>query len=246
LNALVTGGSRGIGRAIALELAAAGSDVTVTFKDSSEAADEVTSHVREMGRTGHARALDLYRTDEIAAAIDVVWDECGPFDVLVNNAGAHNRTAFLDLTPAQWHEVIALDLTAPAFVAQRFAQRLVALGRGGSIVNIGSINGTIAYPNLTHYCAAKGGIHMLTRAMALELAPHNIRVNAIAPGLIETDLTAAITSNPELLEGKLDRIPLDRVGRPDEVARLARHLAGDDSAWMTGNVILLDGGQHIH
>jgi NAD(P)-dependent dehydrogenase (short-subunit alcohol dehydrogenase family) len=246
LKALVTGGSRGIGRAIALELAAVGFDITITYNASGSDADATVTAARGLGRTADAAPLDLYDTNAIHANIDRIWEDFGPFDALVNNAGAHNRTAFLEMTPQKWQQVIDLDLTAPAFVAQRFAQRLVALDRPGAILNIGSINGVIAYPNLTHYCAAKGGVHMLTRAMALELAPHGIRVNAIAPGLIDTDLTHAITSNLEMLQGKLDRIPLGRTGQPEDVARLAHYLIGDGSAWMTGNVVLLDGGQHIH
>jgi NAD(P)-dependent dehydrogenase (short-subunit alcohol dehydrogenase family) len=245
-KALVTGGGRGIGRAIALELADAGFDVTVAFSRSQDAADEVVSQIQERGRSAEAVQVDLRRLDEIHAAIERIWADHGPYEVLVNNAGAHNRTPFLEMTPEKWSAVIDLDLTAPAYVSHQFAQCLVAQGGGGSILNIGSINGLIAYPNLTHYCAAKGGLHMLTRAMALELAPHGIRVNAIAPGLIDTDLTKAITASPELLRGKLDRIPLERTGQPQDVARLARYMLDGSSEWMTGNVVVLDGGQHIH
>ena len=244
-KALVTGGSRGIGRAIALALATAGFDLTITFNAAEAEAEATVASIREVGQRADATPLNLYKTGEIHAEVNRIWDEFGPFDALVNNAGAHNRTAFLEMTLRKWQEVIDLDLTAPAFVAQRFVQRLVALDRPGTIVNIGSINGFLAYPNLTHYCSAKGGLHMLTRAMALELAPYNVRVNAIAPGLVGTDMTQAITANPEMLQGKLDRIPLNRVGHPEDIARLTCFLLDDASDWMTGNVVLLDGGQHI-
>ncbi|HZV74095.1 MAG TPA: glucose 1-dehydrogenase [Conexibacter sp.] len=244
--AAVTGASRGIGRAVALELAATGYDVGILYRADAAAAEDTAERVRALGRRAVTHAADLRDHDGIAPAVAALWDALGGLDALVNNAGAHRRTPFLEIEREEWDTVLALDLAAPAFLAQEVARRMVADGRPGSILNVGSINGCIAYQNLAHYCAAKGGLHMLTRAMALELAPHGIRVNAIAPGFVETDLSRPLLEDPERLRDKLVRIPLGRVGRPEEVARLAVHLLDARSAWVTGNVVLIDGGQHIH
>lgn len=245
-TALVTGASRGIGRAIALELAGAGYDVGILYRADSAAAEATAEAVRALGRRAVTHAADLGEQAAIAPAVAAIREALGPLDALVNNAGAHRRTPFLEIERDEWDAVLALDLTAPAFLAQEVARGMVADGRAGAILNVGSINGCIAYENLAHYCAAKGGLHMLTRAMALELAPRGVRVNAIAPGFVETDLSRPLLNDPERLAGKLARIPLGRVGRPEEVARLAVHLLDPRSAWMTGNVVLIDGGQHIH
>ncbi|MGA2795877.1 MAG: SDR family NAD(P)-dependent oxidoreductase [Roseiarcus sp.] len=244
--ALVTGGSRGIGRAIAVELARAGHEVTLTFNSSTSKAEDTARQIREAGGRARIARLTLDDPRAIRGQMDAILETNGPYDVLVNSAGGHNRAPFLEMTLEQWQSVIDLDLTAPALVAQSFARGLVAKGKPGSIVNIGSINGLIAYPNLAHYCSAKGGVHMFTRALALELARHSIRVNAIAPGLIDTDLTRAIFQNEDLLQGKLERIPLGRHGRADEVASLVRYLVSPEAQWMTGSIVTLDGGQHIH
>lgn len=210
--ALVTGASRGIGRAIALELAAEGYDVGILYRSDAAAAEATAGEVRALGRRAVTHAADLGDQEAIAPAVGAVWEALGPLDALVNNAGAHRRTPFLEIERAEWDRVLSLDLAAPAFLAQEVARRMVADGRPGSILNVGSINGCIAYENLAHYCAAKGGLHMLTRAMALELAPRGIRVNAIAPGFVETDLSRPLLQDPERLAGKLARIPLGRVG----------------------------------
>ena len=244
--ALVTGASRGSGRAIALELAATGYDVGILYRADGAGAEATAEEIRALGRRAVTHAADLREHAGIAPAVGAVEDALGPLDALVNNAGAHRRTPFLEIAREEWDTVLALDLAAPAFLAQEVARRMVADGRSGSILNVGSINGCIAYEKLAHYCAAKGGLHMLTRAMALELAPRGIRVNAIAPGFVETDLSRPLFEDPERLRGKLERIPLGRAGRPEEVARLAVHLLDARSAWITGNVVLIDGGQHIH
>ncbi len=239
--ALVTGASSGIGEAIALGFAREGADVVVHYRTRQSEAEEIAGEIRGMGRRAQVVQADIVEAAQVhrmmaeAAAL-------GPLSIVVCNAGTHRRLPFLEINEAMWDWVLDTDLKGPFLVGQAAARQMVASGRGGSIIATSSVSAHSAQPELVHYQAAKAGVAMLVRGMALELAPHSIRVNAIAPGLVETNLTTRIFQTPELLAGRVGRIPLGRAGRPDDLVGAAIFLASDESAWTTGTTITVDGG----
>ena len=240
--ALVTGGSRGNGRAIALGLAREGADVAVNYVGHEAEARSAVAEIEALGRRALAVRADTARGDEVARLVEEVTGHFGRIDVLVNNAGVLTRTPFLELGEAEWDRVLAVNLKGPFLVGQAVARRMVAQGGGGAIVNVSSINQFIASPNLAHYCASKGGVGALTRSMALELAPHGIRVNAIAPGLIETDMNRNDIARDDFREARLARIPLKLIGRPEDLVGVVVLLASDEARLSTGATFTVDGG----
>ncbi len=239
--ALVTGASSGIGEAIALGFAREGADVIVHYRARKNEAEEIAEEIRGMGRRAHVVQADIAdagavtRMMEDAAAL-------GPLSIAVCNAGTHRRVPFLEIDEAMWDWVVDTDLKGPFLVGQAAARRMVRDGAGGSIIATSSISARSAQHELVHYQAAKAGVTMLVRGMALELAPHGIRVNAIAPGLVETNLTTRIFQAPAMLAARVQRIPLGRAGRPEDMVGAAIFLASDESAWMTGTTLTIDGG----
>src|SRR5207237_5429576 len=183
---LVTGAQQGIGRAIVLRCAAAGADVAVNWLDDEAAAEGVAGEIRAGGRRAFSVRADMARLAEVEAMVAAVERELGPIDVLVNNAGVFPRVPFLELRESDWDYVLDVNLKGSCFCAQAVARRMVASGRAGAIINLTSGAAYRGSPRGAHYCASKGGVVSLTRQMALELAPHRIRVNAIAPGLTDT------------------------------------------------------------
>ena len=241
--ALVTGGSRGLGRAIALDLAAQGHDVAVTARsraDAQAAADAIV-RAHPAGRA-HAVALEVTDAASVARAVAAVADALGPLTVLVNNAGIQRLGSVLEQTEADWNAVIGTNLTGAFLVAQAVARRMVEQGSGGSIVNIASAAGLIPFAGRPAYAAAKAGLIMLTRSFALELAPHRIRVNAVAPTFVETDLGRQTLDQPGVREQITGRIPLGRVASEADVAAAVRYLVSADAAFITGTVLPVDGG----
>lgn len=243
--ALVTGGSRSNGRAMALGLAEAGADVAVNYVAHPDAAAEVEQQIVAMGRRALAVQADTSRREQVEAMVERVRGELGPIEILVNNAGVLKRTPFLEIDEQEWDWIIDINLKGPFLVGQAVARTMVRDGVKGSIINISSAGQQLAAPNLTHYCASKAGVGMLTKQMALELAPHGIRVNAIAAGLIETDMNRRDLQNPEFRALRLSRIPLKVIGQPDDLVGTAVYLASDASALVTGAAIFVDGGQSI-
>ncbi len=245
-RALVTGGSRGIGRAIALGLAREGADVAVNYRRSRGDAE---SAVREIGQMGQRAVAVQGSTDsraDVERFVAEAHDGLGGLDILVNNAGILKRTPFLDISEDEWDAILDVNLKGCFLVGQAVARRMVAAGTPGAIVNVSSAGQAVAGPNLAHYCVSKAGVAMLTKEMALELAPHNIRVNAVAPGLIETDINRADIAQDAFREGRLARIPLGLIGAPDDVAGAVVFLASNDEArLMTGASVFVDGGQTI-
>lgn len=241
---LVTGAQEGIGRAMALEFAIAGADVAINWLDNSDAAEETA----EIARAGGCRALtvqaDIGRIAEAQDMVAQVERELGPVDVLVNNAGVFPRVPFLEMTEADWDYVLDVNLKGSFFCAQAVARQMVAAGRTGSIINLTSGAAYRGSPRGTHYCASKGGVLSLTRQMALELAPHRIRVNAIAPGLTDTAQPRYGMSEEELAAAGRT-IPLGRVARPEEIARAAVFLASDDAGFITGHTLHVNGGGYL-
>ena len=243
--ALVTGGGRGIGKGMALGLAEAGADVAVVYVSRSDAAEATAAEMQALGRRSVAVQADVSKPDQVQAAVERVQNQLGPIDILINNAGSHRRAPFLEMSLETWQWVLDVDLTGPFLMSQAVARQMASRGYG-KIINTTSVNAFVAQPNLTHYCAAKGGLHMLTRAMALDLAQYGIRVNAIAPGLVRTDLTEPVMNNPEFLQARVARMPLGGPLEPKDFAGAAVFLASPDSDMITGATIVVDAGTTTH
>lgn len=244
-RAVVTGGGRGIGRGISLALAEAGADVVLSYRSNAEAAQATVAAIEERGRKAVAVRADMGDPAQIATLVPESVAALGGVDILVCNAGMHHRTAFLDIAAAEWDEVLNADLRAPFLLSQAVARRMIAQGGGGRIVLISSISAEVAYPNLVHYQAAKAGVRMLGRGMALELVEHGITVNMVAPGVVATDLTAGTLNNPETRARRVGRIPMGRPGDPADIAAAVVFAASAGASWMTGSTITVDGGQTI-
>jgi glucose 1-dehydrogenase len=243
--ALVTGGGRGIGRGMALGLAEAGADVAVGYSSRADSAERTVAEIRSFGRRALAVQADVTQPEQVQAMVEGVIAELGQIDVLINNAGAHRRSPFLEIPLDLWRWVIDVDLTGPFIVSQAVARHMAPRGYG-KIINITSVNANVAQPHLVHYSAAKGGLMMMTRAMALDLAEYGIRVNAIAPGLVRTDLTEPVMNNPELLGPRVARMPLGGPLEPKDFGGAAVFLASRDSDMITGTTITVDAGMTIH
>jgi len=241
---LVTGAQQGIGRAIAIEFAAAGADVAVNWLDDEDAAERVAGEICGHGRRAMAVRADVARLEQVQSMVDAAEDALGPIDILINNAGVFPRVPFLDLTGDDWDYVLDVNLKGSCFCAQAVAKTMVAAGRTGVIVNLTSGAAFRSSPRGVHYVASKGGVLSMTRAMALELAPYRIRVNAIAPGLTDTAQPRYGGSEAELAEAAR-AIPLGRMARPEEIARAAVFLASDDAGFVTGQTLHVNGGSYF-
>ncbi|MEA2254236.1 MAG: hypothetical protein QOG35_281 [Solirubrobacteraceae bacterium] len=238
--AIVTGSDSGIGRATAVALAGRGFDVGVTWHTDEAGARETARRVRAAGARAIVARLDLTEGDAVTAALDALADALGGLRVLVNNAGANHRAALLDDELDGWRRALEVNLTGPFLCAQAAARRMVAGGEGGRIVNVTSVHEHQPLRWAGAYCAAKAGLGMLTQVMALELAPHGITVNAVAPGHIATPMTGKADLDPHAVE--LAQVPLGRPGDPSEVAAAIAFLASDEAAYVTGASLVIDGG----
>ncbi|KOP23998.1 3-ketoacyl-ACP reductase [Hapalosiphon sp. MRB220] len=235
--AIVTGASRGIGRAIARELAKVGASVVVNYASSSQAADELVSEIIQAGGSAIALAADVSQEDQVDALINTAIDKFNRIDILVNNAGITRDTLLLRMKPKDWQAVIDLNLTG-VFLCTRAASKIMLKQRAGRIINITSVAGLMGNPGQANYSAAKAGVIGFTKTVAKELASRGITVNAVAPGFIATDMTSDLDA-----EGILKYIPLGRYGQPEEVAGMVRFLAADPAAgYITGQVLNVDGG----
>ena len=238
-KALVTGASRGIGRAIAVALAKEGCDVAVNYHNSDEQARQVAKEIEELGRKAVVVKAHVGNEAHVARMASKVKEALGPIDILVNNAGIHQHLKFWELSVKDWDEVIKVNLTGALIVTKAFVEDMKDRGKG-TIINISSIIGLTGTDHEVHYAASKAGILGMTKSMALELGPFGITVNAVAPGWIGTDMTADFTG-PEA-EEFMSRLPISRVGRPEEIASAVVFLASKDAAWMTGATIHVNGG----
>ena len=238
--AIVTGSDSGIGRSSAVALAQAGFDVGVTWHRDEAGARGTAAEVESHGRRAEVRRLDLLELGEVPRVIGELADVLGGLDAFVNNAGTGHASPFLDLELAEWSQVIGVDLTGAFVAAQAAARRMVAAETAGRIINITSVHEHVPLRGASAYCAAKGGLGLLTKVMALELAEHGIRVNAIAPGEIATPMTGNEDADPEGIERPA--IPLGRPGHAGEIAAAVAFLASPGASYATGASFLLDGG----
>ena len=242
---LVSGGSSGIGLATARRFLEEGCVVFIAGLDVAEVGQAVAALRAEGEISG--LACDVSSEDDVATMAGAAWDALGGVDVLINNAGTATRRPFLNITAAEWDRILAVNLRGMFLVARAVAGRMVARGNGGVIVNMSSTNGVAGEEDYAHYNAAKGGVLLLTKTMAVELGKHGIRVNALCPGFISTPLNAAIAADlgGDSFEAEYarDRIPLGRTGRAEEVAAAYAFLASDDASFVHGTGLVIDGGQ---
>ena len=237
LRALVTGASKGIGRAGAVALAAAGADVVLAARSLDELEETATA----LGEAGHAaRAAQLDVTDR--DAVRALVESAGPFDILLNNAGTNIRQPFLDVPDESLDRLLDLNIRAMFTVAQAVARGMTEQGRGGAIINLSSVNGHVAGANRSVYTATKHAIEGLTKAMAFELGPKGIRVNAVAPGFVETPLTRDFLADEKIRTSQIRRMPLGRIMTVEDIMGAIVFLASPASAMVTGTSLVIDGG----
>jgi 3-oxoacyl-[acyl-carrier protein] reductase len=237
--ALVTGASRGLGKAIAMELAAEGARVTVNYMKSAAQAEEVVKEIISRGGTAAAVQADITSLPEVERMVDSLYEQCGRIDILVNNAGVTKDELLLSMTPEDWEMVIKTNLGG-LFNCTKAVAKYMMVQKSGRIINISSVAGERGGRGQSNYAASKGGINAFTRSVAMELAPKKITVNAVAPGVVETEMSSTVIRRAKDII--LDSVALKRLGQPEEIAKVVAFLASDDSSYITGEVIRVDGG----
>jgi len=237
--ALVTGASRGLGKAIALQLAADGARVTVNYMKSADQAEEVVKEIISRGGSAAAVQADITSLPEVEKMVDSLYEQLGRIDILVNNAGVTKDELLLSMTPEDWNSVIKTNLGG-LFNCTKAVAKYMMVQKSGRIINISSVAGERGGRGQSNYAASKGGVNAFTRSVAMELAPKKITVNAVAPGVVETEMSSTVIRRAKDII--LDAVALKRLGQPEEVAKVVAFLASDDSSYITGEVIRVDGG----
>jgi len=241
--AVITGSATGIGLATAQIMAREGAAVVIDYiEGEQDEADERARQIEQSGGKAIAVQANVAKQEDVQNLVDRAVAAFGRLDIMVNNAGMEQQKPFLEMPLDVWNKVIAVDLTGPWLGSQIAARQMVKQGDGGRIINISSVHEDMPMPTNAPYCAAKGGLRMLMRTIAVELAPHKITVNNIGPGAIDTPLDKSTKEDPAKMKKLLAEIPLDRMGQPEEVAELALYLASDAAAYVTGSTYFIDGG----
>ncbi len=240
--AIVTGSSSGIGQSIAIRLGSEGASVVVDYRTNIDAANETKTKIEAASGKAILVSADITKPAEVQNLVEQAYTQLGGCDILVNNAGVERHAPFLEATEADYDLVLNTNLKAAFFLTQRFCQKLVAAKKPGRVINISSVHEDMVFPNFASYCAAKGGLRMLMRDLAMELGPSQITVNNVAPGAIATPINTKLLNDPAELKALLNNIPLGRMGTPEEVASLVAFLASDEAAYITGSTYVLDGG----
>lgn len=240
--ALVTGGSRGIGAGISLALAEAGADLAVLFRSRRDEAARIAQTVTDLGQRCELIQHDLSEIDGLGGVVSDVVERLGRLDILVNNAGIAHLLPYDEVDREVMDLTFRINAMAPFFLAQAAARHMIDRGEGGRIINIGSTNGLVAEALLAPYNASKGALELITKSLAIELAPHGITVNSVAPGLIETEIGEDFDLDPAFERYAIEHIPLGRYGTPEEVAGAVVFLAAEAGRYTTGQCIVIDGG----
>ncbi len=242
--AIVTGGGRGIGEAISKRLAREGAKLVVADVDAQNAR-KVASDLGKSGWEALPLTVDVSKSDDVARMIEQVQVRFGGINILVNNAGVNRRAPFLEISEEDWDWVQGINLKGTFLCSQGVARQMIKAGKGGKIVNLSSIFAEMADPDQTTYSISKAGVYKLTQNMAFELAPYKINVNAIGPGPIQTEMTRHLVEDPQKYEALLKSIPLGRLGQPIDIANAVCFLAGPESDFITGHLLVVDGGKLI-
>ncbi|HRS94948.1 MAG TPA: glucose 1-dehydrogenase [Candidatus Latescibacteria bacterium] len=241
--AVVTGGSRGIGKGIAVGFAEHGADVAIVYRSAQKEAEAVAERIRGLGRRCWVFRRDLGEVETLSDFVDDIWRTTGRIDVLVNNAGMAYLERFNEITAAHWRRLMAVNLDAVFFMAQRTAEHMIRDGIKGRIINLSSKNGLVAEAGLAHYNASKGGVELVTKSLAIELGEHGITVNCIAPGIIETEIAGEFDIDPAFFSYYKEHIPLEhRFGAVEECVGAAVFLASSAGSYITGQSLVIDGG----
>ncbi|MEO6598730.1 MAG: SDR family oxidoreductase [Polyangiaceae bacterium] len=240
--AIVTGAATGIGQAIAVRFAQEGAAVVIDYVGEAARAKETEQRIANSGGRSLSIAADVSDPADVQRLIDATIDAFGRLDIVVNNAGIEKKAAFVDYPLAEVRKILDVNLIGPFLVSQAAARRMIAQGDGGRIINVSSVHEDKPMPKNSAYCASKGGLRMLTRTIAVELAKDRITVNNIGPGAVFTPIDADIEGKPEIVAALMNEIPLRRWGKPEEIAGLAAYLASDEAGYITGSTYFIDGG----
>ncbi len=243
---LVTGSGRGIGRAIAVKFAREGATVVINDLHDDDNARESVKQVEQLGAKAFFIPADISKVENVQQLVQQTVAAAGQLDILVNNAGVEIHAPFWEVTEQQYDIVMNVNLKGMFFLTQAFVQYLQQNNKPGVIVNNSSVHEELPFPNFTAYCASKGGMQMVMRNLAVELAPLNIRINNVAPGAIKTPINAALLSKPELIAPLKNNISLHRLGEPDDVANVVAFLASEEAKYVTGSTYYVDGGLAYH
>jgi NAD(P)-dependent dehydrogenase (short-subunit alcohol dehydrogenase family) len=243
--ALVTGGSRGIGRAIAEAFATEGARVAINFSQRIDDARATLESIQSRNGKAMLVQADVSSAEAVQGMVEKVAGAHGGIDILVNNAGVNSPTPFMQLSASVFTRTLEINVLGVFYVSQAVARLMIARGKGGSILNVSSLVAHRPFLNMAHYNASKGAVSLLTQSMALELGPHGVRVNEICPASVETDMVRAALQDPKNRKHRLETIPLGRIGQPGDLAGAAVYLCSDDASWVTGASLVTDGGLSV-
>ncbi|HLK57140.1 MAG TPA: glucose 1-dehydrogenase [Chthonomonadaceae bacterium] len=240
--AFITGANSGIGQGIADRFAAEGAHVAVNYLPGGTRQADAEAQIAAYGTTGIAVGGDVSKREDVERMIAEVVARFGRLDIAINNAGIEIRKPFVEVTDDEWNKVLSINLYGAFLVHQTAARQMIKQGGGGRLINVSSVHEDIPFPMYTAYCASKGGMRMMMRNVAMELAPNKITVNNIAPGAIATPINQSVLNDPQALKNALSEIPWGRFGKPAEVAAVAVFLASDEAEYVTGSTYYVDGG----